>query len=50
MRRNKATVELTKAQRAQASGTNAQQLYIDMQAIQPEEVRQALAKDEQAGR
>lgn len=42
----KATVELTKAQRAQVAAQTAQ-LYIDMQAIQPEEVRQALAKDEQ---
>lgn len=41
-----ATVELTKAQRAQVAAQTAQ-LYIDMQAIQPEEVRQALAKDEQ---
>ena len=42
----KATVELTKAQRAQVAAQTAQ-LYIDMQAIQPDEVRQALAKDEQ---
>lgn len=42
----KATVELTKAQRAQVAAQTAQ-LYIDMQAIQPEEVRQTLAKDEQ---
>lgn len=41
-----ATVELTKAQRAQVAAQTAQ-LYIDMQAIQPDEVRQALAKDEQ---
>ena len=39
----KATVELTKAQRAQVAAQTAQ-LYIDMQAIQPEEVRQALAQ------
>ena len=39
----KATVELTKAQRAQVAAQTAQ-LYIDMQAIQPEEVRQALAR------
>lgn len=42
----KATVELTKAQRAQVAAQTAQ-LYIDMQALQPEEVRQALARDEQ---
>ena len=42
----KATVELTKAQRAQVVAQTAQ-LYIDMQALQPEEVRRALAKDEQ---
>ena len=40
----KATVELTKAQRAQVAAQTAQ-LYIDMQAIQPEEVRQALSQD-----
>lgn len=39
----RATVELTKAQRAQVAAQTAQ-LYIDMQAIQPEEVRQALAQ------
>lgn len=39
----RATVELTKAQRAQVAAQTAQ-LYIDMQAIQPEEVRQALAR------
>lgn len=42
----KATVELTKAQRAQVAAQTAQ-LYIDMQVLQPDEVRQALAKDEQ---
>ena len=40
----KATVELTKAQRAQVAAQTAQ-LYIDMQAIQPDEVRQALSQD-----
>lgn len=39
-----ATVELSKAQRAQATAQTAQ-LYIDMQVLQPEEVRQALARD-----
>lgn len=39
-----ATVELSKAQRAQATAQTAQ-LYIDMQALQPDEVRQALARD-----
>lgn len=40
----KATVELTKAQRAQATAQTAQ-LYIDMQVLQPDEVRQALSQD-----
>lgn len=40
----KATVELTKAQRAQVAAQTAQ-LYIDMQAIQPDEVRRALSQD-----
>lgn len=39
-----ATVELSKAQRAQATAQTAQ-LYIDMQVLQPDEVRQALARD-----
>lgn len=39
-----ATVELTKAQRAQATAQTAQ-LYIDMQVLQPDEVRQALSQD-----
>ena len=39
-----ATVELSKAQRAQATAQTAQ-LYIDMQMLQPDEVRQALARD-----
>lgn len=39
-----ATVELSKAQRTQATAQTAQ-LYIDMQVLQPEEVRQALARD-----
>lgn len=39
-----ATVELTKAQRAQVAAQTAQ-LYIDMQAIQPDEVRRALSQD-----
>lgn len=38
------TVELTKAQRAQATAQTAQ-MYIDMQVLQPDEVRQALAED-----
>lgn len=38
-----ATVELTKAQRAQATAQTAQ-MYIDMQVLQPDEVRQALAE------
>lgn len=37
-----ATVELTKAQRAQATAQTAQ-LYIDMQVLQPDEVRRALS-------
>ena len=40
----KATVELTKAQRAQATAQTAQ-LYIDMQVLQPDEVRRALSQD-----
>lgn len=39
-----ATVELSKAQRAQATAQTAQ-LYIDMQVLQPDEVRQALSQD-----
>ena len=39
-----ATVELTKAQRAQATAQTAQ-LYIDMQVLQPDEVRRALSQD-----
>lgn len=39
-----ATVDLTKAQRAQATAQTAQ-LYIDMQVLQPDEVRQALSQD-----
>lgn len=39
-----ATVDLTKAQRAQATVQTAQ-LYIDMQVLQPDEVRQALSQD-----
>lgn len=39
-----ATVELSKAQRAQATAQTAQ-LYIDMQVLQPDEVRRALARD-----
>lgn len=39
-----ATVELSKAQRAQATAQTAQ-LYIDMQVLQPEEVRRALSQD-----
>ena len=39
-----ATVELTKAQRAQAAAQTAQ-LYIDMQVLQPDEVRRALSQD-----
>ena len=38
-----ATVELSKAQRAQATAQTAQ-LYIDMQVLQPDEVRRALAR------
>lgn len=38
-----ATVELTKAQRAQATAQTAQ-LYIDMQVLQPDEVRRALSQ------
>lgn len=37
-------MELTKAQRAQATAQTAQ-MYIDMQVLQPDEVRQALAED-----
>lgn len=37
-------VELTKAQRAQATAQTAQ-LYIDMQVLQPDEVRRALSQD-----
>lgn len=39
-----ATVDLTKAQRAQATAQTAQ-LYIDMQVLQPDEVRRALSQD-----
>lgn len=39
-----ATVELSKAQRAQATAQTAQ-LYIDMQVLQPDEVRRALSRD-----
>lgn len=39
-----ATVELSKAQRAQATAQTAQ-LYIDMQVLQPDEVRRALSQD-----
>lgn len=39
-----ATVELTKTQRAQATAQTAQ-LYIDMQVLQPDEVRRALSQD-----